>query len=163
MQGLIEEENVDSFNAPYYAPWSEELRMVVEKEGSFMVDHLEGFEIDWDGGCSGDNIHNSFERGQRVAKTVRAVVESMLESHFGNDLPMDDLFRRYGQLVGDYLSKNETKYVNLVVSLTRKDHLKVERTNKHYIGLGDHIFRASPMELFKIENLFAKMKKAYLK
>ena len=130
MQGLIDEEKVDSFNAPYYAPWCEELKMVVEKEGSFMVDRLEGFEIEWDSGCSGD-VNNSFERGQRVAKTIRAVVESMLQSHFGSHIPMDDLFGRYGRLVGDYLATTKTKYLNLVVSLVRKDLIKVEDTNKN--------------------------------
>lgn len=124
MQGLVEEEKVDTFNAPYYAPCTEELEAEIEKEGSFIVDRLEGFEIDWDAD-GGDVIHNStFEtqlRGQRVAKTIRAVVESMLEHHFGNDIPMDDLFRRYGQLVGDYLSKKETKYINFVISLIRRD------------------------------------------
>lgn len=115
-QGLVEEEKVDTFNAPYYAPCAKELEAEIEMEGSFMVDRLEAFEIDWDGDHGGRG-----DRGQRVAKTIRAVVESMLEFHFGNDIPMDELFRRYGQLVGDHLSKNGTKYVNFVVSITRRD------------------------------------------
>ncbi|KAF3446349.1 hypothetical protein FNV43_RR11528 [Rhamnella rubrinervis] len=123
-EGLVEEEKVDTFNAPYYAPCAEELKVEIEKEGSFIVDRLEAFEIDWDGD-GGDVIHNStFEtqfRGQRVAKTIRAVVESLLEYHFGNDIPMDDLFRRYAQLVGDYLSMKKTKYINFVISLVRRD------------------------------------------
>lgn len=120
MQGLIEEEKVDSFNAPYYAPCAEELKREIQNDGSFVLDHLEAFEIDWDG--DGGHVYDTFEtqcRGRRVAKTIRAVVESMLESHFGNDMNMDELFRRFEQMVGDYLSKNKTKYMNFVVSLTR--------------------------------------------
>ncbi|GAU15275.1 hypothetical protein TSUD_03420 [Trifolium subterraneum] len=57
--------------------------------------------------------------GERVAKTIRAVVESMLESHFGSHI-MDDLFQRYAKLVEDHLSKTRTKYINLVISLVKR-------------------------------------------
>ncbi|XP_058217224.1 probable jasmonic acid carboxyl methyltransferase 2 [Rhododendron vialii] len=56
--------------------------------------------------------------GQRVAKTVRAVVESMLECHFGREI-LDVLFRRYGEIMDDHLSRNRAMYVDLVVSLIR--------------------------------------------
>ncbi|KAJ0025788.1 hypothetical protein Pint_09002 [Pistacia integerrima] len=120
-EGLIEEEKVDSFNAPYYAPCPEELKLEVEKEGSFIIDRLEAFEIDWDGGVDEavNNTLGALSRGQRVAKTIRAVVESMVAHHFGNHI-LDELFRRYAQMVGDYLSKTQTKYINLVISIIRK-------------------------------------------
>ncbi|CAL5332233.1 hypothetical protein CsSME_00013645 [Camellia sinensis var. sinensis] len=129
-QGLVEEEKLDSFNAPYYAPCPEELKAVVQAEGSFIIDRLEAFEIDWDGGQVSSNSSSvaqdqktGFEpmlsSGQRVAKTIRAVVESMLASHFGRSI-MDELFRRYSEIVDDHLSRNRTKYIDLVVSFTRK-------------------------------------------
>lgn len=127
----MEEEKVDSFNAPYYAPCAEELKSVLQKDESFIMDRLEAFEIDWDGG--GDvvddqaNIVNGFDHdqmvaisGKRVAKTIRAVVESMIEAHFGIEI-MDDLFQRYTELVTNHLSKRRTKYINLVISLIRRD------------------------------------------
>lgn len=117
LQGVIEEEKVDSFNAPYYAPCPEEVKFGIYKEGSFILDGLEMFEIDWDGG---DHDYDStISSGERVAKTIRAVVESMIESHFGADV-MDDLFLRYGQLVGKHLARTRAKYINLVISLVRK-------------------------------------------
>lgn len=127
MQGLVQEEKIDSFNAPYYAPSAEEVRNVIEEEGSFIVNHLEAFEIGWDGGFTNDNafgkhdyeLEEELSRGQQVAKTIRAVVESMLESHFGREI-MDELFQRYGELVDDYFSKTRAKHINLVVSVTRK-------------------------------------------
>ncbi|XP_059637239.1 probable jasmonic acid carboxyl methyltransferase 2 [Cornus florida] len=115
-EGLVQEEKVDSFNAPYYTPSPEELKNEVEREGSFLIDRLESFEIDWDGGAQ--NQGTLVSSGQRVAKTVRAVVESMLECHFGRYI-MDDLFRRYSDIVDDHLSKNRTKYINLVVSMSK--------------------------------------------
>ncbi|XP_050228018.1 probable jasmonic acid carboxyl methyltransferase 2 [Mercurialis annua] len=124
-EGLIEEEKVDSFNAPYYAPCSEEIKMEVQEEGSFIIDRLEAFEIDWDGGSSPNDQMNvgfvAVSRGQRVAKTIRAVVESMLEAHFGSQI-MDELFKRYGDMVDNYLAKTTTKYINLVISMFRKDY-----------------------------------------
>ncbi|CAJ2675628.1 unnamed protein product [Trifolium pratense] len=48
--GIVKEEKVDSFNAPYYACCYGELKMVIEKEGSFMVNSHETYEIDWDEG-----------------------------------------------------------------------------------------------------------------
>ncbi|XWS24397.1 hypothetical protein CRYUN_Cryun28dG0098400 [Craigia yunnanensis] len=122
-EGRIEEEKVDSFNAPYYAPCAEEIKVEIQKEGSFIIDHLEAFEIDWDGGAVSD-IHTTQGKlliGQRVAKTIRAVVESMLESHFGiGPEVMDDLFTRFADIVGSHLSKTRTKYINLVMSLIKK-------------------------------------------
>lgn len=126
MQGVIEEERIDSFNAPYYAPSPEEVRRVIEDEGSFLVNHLEAFEVDWNEGSSTDHDSNDdgevlvekLSRGQQVAKTVRAVVEPMLVAHFGRQI-MDPLFPTYGQLVDDYFSKTVAKHFNLVISLTR--------------------------------------------
>ncbi|XP_009800984.1 putative jasmonic acid carboxyl methyltransferase 2 [Nicotiana tabacum] len=130
-KGLVEEEKVDSFNAPYYAPCPEEVTIAVEKEGSFVINRLEAFEVEWDASislnstlCDSDDKNGqlcmkSASSGQQVAKTIRAVVESMVGSHFGNEI-MDDLFKVYSDLVDDYIYKNRAVYINLVVSLTRK-------------------------------------------
>ncbi|KAH0660076.1 hypothetical protein KY290_029626 [Solanum tuberosum] len=122
MQGLVEEEKIDSFNAPYYAPCPEEVKIAVENEGSFMIDRIETFEIEWDARVSSNSSEDKIllSRGQQVAKTIRAVVESMVENHFGNEI-MDDLFSVYGDLVDDYIYKKKAVYVNLVVSLKRKE------------------------------------------
>lgn len=126
LEGLVQEEKVDAFNAPYYAPCPEEVKNEIEKEGSFIIDALETFEIDWDGGdiCNDKYTSNGTtlsSSGEKVAKTIRAVVESMLESQFkfGSDR-MDDFFQRYSDVVNDHLSKTRTKYVNLVLSIVKK-------------------------------------------
>ncbi|XVF63814.1 hypothetical protein PTKIN_Ptkin09bG0116700 [Pterospermum kingtungense] len=122
-EGLIEEEKVDSFNAPYYAPCVEEIKVEIQKEGSFIIDRLEAFEVDWDGGAVTDidTAQGKLLIGQGVAKTIRAVVESMLESHFGIEQNvMDELFIRFAEIVGNHLAKSRTKYINLVMSLIKK-------------------------------------------
>ncbi|KAE8057149.1 hypothetical protein FH972_013862 [Carpinus fangiana] len=125
-EGLIPEEKVDTFNAPYYAPCAEEVKLEIQKEGSFIMDRLEAFDIDWDGGVDACNSIETLSSGQRVAKTIRAVVESMLEPHFGREI-MDDLFRRYAKMVDNHLSKTRTKYMNLVVSFIRVDQIEGQR------------------------------------
>ncbi|XP_010533439.1 PREDICTED: jasmonate O-methyltransferase-like [Tarenaya hassleriana] len=123
-EGIIEEEKIDTFNAPYYAPCSGEVTVAIEAEGSFGVDRLETVEIDWEG-CLGEKSYDvkskseAISRGLRVANTIRAVVESMLESHFGENV-MDELFRRYGEIVGDYFYERRPRYGNIIVSLVRK-------------------------------------------
>ncbi|XP_021831515.1 jasmonate O-methyltransferase-like [Prunus avium] len=116
-EGLIEEEKVDAFNIPYYAPCAEELKLEVQKEGSFVMDRVEAFEMDRD--ASGGESDDMVASGQRVAKSIRVVAESMLESHFGKDI-MNHLFRKYAELLGDHLSKFRTKYTNLIISVIRK-------------------------------------------
>ncbi|KAK7376781.1 hypothetical protein VNO80_02197 [Phaseolus coccineus] len=122
-QGVLEEEKVDSFNAPYYAPCMEEVKREIEKEGSFMVEEQDAYEIEWDGGMELQSNSAkgtlSSSKGKRVSRTIRAVLESMLESHFGSHI-MDELFRRFEELVEDHLSNTNTKYINLVISLVKQ-------------------------------------------
>ncbi|KAI9113371.1 hypothetical protein K1719_015896 [Acacia pycnantha] len=115
-QGLIEEQKVDEFDVPYYAPFMGELKSAVAKEGSFVVEREEVLEIDWDGGDAA--VGAVVSRGERVARTVRAVVESMLESQFGSHV-MDKLFQVYTQLVDHHLSHTSAKYINLIVTLVK--------------------------------------------
>lgn len=123
-EGLVEEERVDSFNAPYYAPSPEEIMGEIEKEGSFVLDCLQSFEVDWDTRTADDMINEGesatkLTSGEQMAKTIRAVVESMLKSRFVEEI-MDDLFLRYGKILDDYLSTKRGNYINLVVSLIRR-------------------------------------------
>ncbi|KAL7155330.1 hypothetical protein ABFS83_03G068200 [Erythranthe nasuta] len=88
------------------APSPQEVRNVIMEEGYFSINHVEAFEVNWDEGSSAcsdsvcdkcDFEHEKLSRGQRVAITIRVVVESMIESHFGREI-LDELFRRYGEL-----------------------------------------------------------------
>ncbi|KAL4385123.1 hypothetical protein GQ457_15G029990 [Hibiscus cannabinus] len=98
---------VYSFNAPCYVTCAKEIKEGIEKEGTFIIDRLEAFEVDWHRGVVTD-IHTEQGNalfGEQVAKTVRAVAESMLESHFhiGQDR-MDILFAMFAENVSTYLS-----------------------------------------------------------
>ncbi|ESQ34837.1 hypothetical protein EUTSA_v10007856mg [Eutrema salsugineum] len=124
-EGIIEEENIDAFNAPYYAASSEELKMAVEKEGSFSIDRLEISPVDWEGGSISEESYDivrskpeALASGRRVAKTIRAVIEPMLEPTFGQHV-MDELFERYAKIVGEYVYVSSPRYAIVIVSLVK--------------------------------------------
>ncbi|KAK8545102.1 hypothetical protein V6N13_066410 [Hibiscus sabdariffa] len=121
-KGLVQESDVDSFNIPYYNPCREEVIEIIENEGSFNLDKIEIFEENWD---SEDNDYNPnfiFEKnksGQNVAKTIRAVSESILATQF-QEIIIDELFTRYAQHVGEHLSHEKTKAIIIVILMTMK-------------------------------------------
>ncbi|KAE8678793.1 hypothetical protein F3Y22_tig00111402pilonHSYRG00259 [Hibiscus syriacus] len=121
-KGLVQESNVDSFNVPYYNPCEQEMREIIEEEGSFNLDKIEVFEVNWDFEDNNGNKNYVFEKnksGQNVAKTVRAAYEYILASHFG-EIIIDELFTRYAQYVGEHLSEEKTKFITFVVLMTKK-------------------------------------------
>ncbi|XP_057499269.1 S-adenosyl-L-methionine:benzoic acid/salicylic acid carboxyl methyltransferase 3-like [Actinidia eriantha] len=119
-EGLIEEEMMDSFNIPQYTPSPTEVKREIEKEGSFTVDRLEVSSVEWS--ACGNNISpsNGFkDDGYNVAKCMRAVAEPLLASHFGEAI-IDEVFRRYKEIITDRMAKETTEFFNVTVSMIRK-------------------------------------------
>ncbi|CAF1983586.1 hypothetical protein YC2023_084107 [Brassica napus] len=124
-EGIIEEEKIDAFNAPYYAASSQELKMAIEKEGSFLIDRLQVSPVNWEGGSVTEENYDilrskpeALASGRRVAKTIRAVIEPMLEPTFGHNV-MDELFERYAKIVGEYSYVSSPRYAIVNVSLVK--------------------------------------------
>ena len=69
LQGVIDEEKLDMFNMPCYFPTVEEVKHLVEAEGSFTLSKLETFTVDW----SGDETQNLRDRVEFVVKSIRLV------------------------------------------------------------------------------------------
>ena len=129
---------MDHFNVPYYAPTSKEVKKVIEEEGSFCLQKLNVFEIVWDAGFGGKQVTNNikarcdidddnddddddkYKRGQYVSNYMRAVAEPILIKQFGGTV-MDDLFRRFTNKATESMEKDNWPFVNLVISLTRKN------------------------------------------
>ena len=111
---------MDSFNIPQYTPSPTEVKREVEKEGSFIVDRLEVSSVEWS--ACGNNISpsNGFkDDGYNVAKCMRAVAEPLLASHFGEAI-IDEVFRRYKEIITDRMAKEKTEFFNVTVSMIRK-------------------------------------------
>ncbi|XP_074567423.1 putative jasmonic acid carboxyl methyltransferase 2 [Curcuma longa] len=127
-ENLVAQERIDSFNAPFYAPSLEELEEEIEGEGSFCIRSSDHFRAGWDdddlyyatGGAAADGVISSARYAGRMARGVRAVAESMLRSHFGEGVSMDDLFCRYDGLLAQYYAANDAAVTNVVIALVKK-------------------------------------------
>lgn len=124
-EGLIEEEKLDSFNLPLFCPCREEVSSEVAREASFEIQRLD-ILIKPDSEEKVNAMRGSASAkeayGKKIAKEVRAVTESLLEYHFGEEI-IDLLFHRYGELFARRWSE-PMKYPengeDLVIVLERK-------------------------------------------
>lgn len=118
-KGLLHEEDINSLNLPFYTPCTDELKTIIEFESSFCLDKLETFEVKWDMRDEDEIIKSKDNSGKFIAKTTRAVMESLLASHFGNTF-MDKIFERFAKHVTEHLAREKSNYFNILISLRRK-------------------------------------------
>ena len=113
---------MDLFDLPVYGPTPEEVRQVVEEEGSFTLQTLRTFNMDWDANLHedvGDSIlDDSKMKGEFIAKYIRAVFEPLLSVEFGEDT-MEELFTRFAKRVAQLIELETLEYTNVVVSMTK--------------------------------------------
>ncbi|XP_020229915.1 salicylate carboxymethyltransferase isoform X1 [Cajanus cajan] len=130
LEGIIKEEQLDTFNIPQYTPSPSEVKLEVLKEGSFALSRLEVSEVNWNWNSIDDwnsTLDFEFDRsdeslgngGYNVAQCMRAVAEPMLISHFGEAI-IEEVFSRYQKILNDRISKEKTEFINVTVLLTRK-------------------------------------------
>ncbi|KAH1206419.1 Salicylate carboxymethyltransferase [Glycine max] len=122
LQGIIKEEQLDTFNIPQYTPSPSEVELEVLKEGSFASNRLEVSEVNWNAFDDWNTLEFESERsdtlsdgGYNVAQCMRAVAEPMLVSHFGEAI-IEEVFSRYQQILTDRMSKEQTKFINVTVA-----------------------------------------------
>ncbi|XP_048437064.1 3,7-dimethylxanthine N-methyltransferase 1-like [Pyrus x bretschneideri] len=120
LEGLIEDEKLDTFDLPYYAPTTKEVEDVIEAEGSLTLQSLEVLKNDWDSYIKrADGRLDRKARAAVLATDIRAVGEPILATQFG-EAAMDDLFRRFEEDVLDHMDRENCQYISLVISLTKK-------------------------------------------
>ncbi|CAI8609107.1 unnamed protein product [Vicia faba] len=125
-EGIIKEEKLDTFNIPEYTPSPSEVKLEVLKEGSFTFDQSEVSEVNWNAldewnafACESHSCESLNDGAYNVTQCMRAVSEPLLIDHFGESI-IEDLFKRYEEILIDRMSKEKTKFVNVTVLLTRK-------------------------------------------
>ena len=113
---------MDAFDLPIYAPGMKEVKTVILNEGSFELDQVHTFELNWDPYDDYNNnfVADYFRSGENTAKTIRAVLEPMLASHFGYAI-MDSLFSRYAMNVAQHLKEQKTKHVTFTIALKKRE------------------------------------------
>ncbi|KAK4738432.1 hypothetical protein R3W88_002129 [Solanum pinnatisectum] len=121
-EGLIEQAKLDSFNFPFYAPYKDEVEKIVQMEGSFDVDTIKFFQMDWDERDNDDDVcFDAYSRGKHIARSMRAVLEQMLVSHFElGDSIVDYLFERCVYHLACHLLVQKGNFFNTVISLRKK-------------------------------------------
>ncbi|KDP23998.1 hypothetical protein JCGZ_25386 [Jatropha curcas] len=115
-KGLIEEEKLDTYNTPYYEPYTEDIKAEIEKEGSFALDRLVTLILPWDG-CNGGIKCDRAKTAKNMGKAIRAVNESMIRNHFGANI-MDILFEKFTEIMAT--DAKEVEHVSVAVSIIRK-------------------------------------------
>ncbi|KAI8030465.1 Caffeine synthase 1 [Camellia lanceoleosa] len=77
-QGFIDEDKLDTFNVPYYTPSLEEMKDIVEREGSFTIDHIEEFELD----SPHMQEKDKWAGREKLAKAIRAFTEPIISNQY---------------------------------------------------------------------------------
>ncbi|KAJ3670846.1 hypothetical protein LUZ60_008272 [Juncus effusus] len=122
LEGLVEEEKLYSFNLPVYVPSMEEVETIVTEQGLFDTLQIKMFKSNWDpdDDSESDIVRDNIKSGANFALCLRAVLEPMISSHFGEFI-IEDLFSRFAINVANHLLKENTKLPILVLALKKKD------------------------------------------
>lgn len=109
---------MDNFNLPLYETSLEEVRDIIEHEGSFQIKHLETIELR---SIDAETMKMMKTSAFNIsfARRLRAVLENILASHFGDSI-MDDLFSRFARKALDNFGKIDRSKYSLVISLAKK-------------------------------------------
>ncbi|KAJ3696669.1 hypothetical protein LUZ61_000374 [Rhynchospora tenuis] len=120
-EGIVEEEKLDSFNLPFYAPSMEEAKEVINTQGLFDIIHMQMFESNWDPYDDSDDdfVIDNNQSGANFAMCIRSVLEPIIVSHFGESI-VDELFSRFAMNVAKHLLKEKTKLPVLTLCLKKK-------------------------------------------
>ncbi|KAJ3696664.1 hypothetical protein LUZ61_000369 [Rhynchospora tenuis] len=124
LEGLVEEEKLDSFNLPFYAPSMEEAKAVIKEQGLFNIINFHMFELNWDPNDDSDDdfVFDNIQSGANSALCIRSVLEPMIASHFGSTI-VDELFSRFAMNVAEHLIKEKTKFPIIVLCLKKKEQI----------------------------------------
>ncbi|VVA94450.1 unnamed protein product [Arabis nemorensis] len=116
-QGLISEEQVDTFNIPIYSASPEEVRILVETNGSFTVESMELMDP-----TAWLKREMTMEDVRQWMLCIEATMGSLFNNHFGEHL-LDDIFDRLTAKLVGLTEKIESSYrekVMLFFALKRK-------------------------------------------
>lgn len=113
-QGLIKEEKLDTFNFPYYGASKDEIQSIVQKEGSFEIEDVKEVAEH-----VAHEIEDNWERAVTIGKFLRSFSESLISSHFGEDV-LDSLYEKFTQLTSEHLADGEpAEHYNIIVLLKK--------------------------------------------
>jgi hypothetical protein len=116
----VEKERLEDFNLPFYGPSIAEVKEIVMESHMFKLDYIKLLELNWDpyDDTEDDVVPDSVRSGINVSKLVRALLEPLIASHFGEYI-LDLLFADYAYLVSKHLEQEKTKTAFIIMSLKK--------------------------------------------
>ncbi|RZC67128.1 hypothetical protein C5167_010815 [Papaver somniferum] len=117
-QGKVEAEKLESFHVPLYITSSSEEESIILREGSFIINRLETFEVTLDS-VGDDGKLDGRSNADVMVNSLRAISEPSLTSHFGEEI-IEELFCRLGVIFAAYLPHGKNKTLGIVISLVRQ-------------------------------------------
>ncbi|GAU44828.1 hypothetical protein TSUD_327100 [Trifolium subterraneum] len=131
-EGLVEEEKLDLFDFPAYYPTVEEVKQLIEEEGSFTLQTIKTFKMGWDANLEEDivdDVVDSKMRGEFIAKYIRAVYEPLFIAEFGENI-MDELFSRYAKMITELIEIETLEFINILTEIMDSFLLELLRKRK---------------------------------
>uniref|UniRef100_N1QQW9 Jasmonate O-methyltransferase n=1 Tax=Aegilops tauschii TaxID=37682 RepID=N1QQW9_AEGTA len=116
-EGVIDKEKLDSLYIPVHGPSDEELREIIQEEGSFSITEMRVHDP-----ISG--MDRALLTPNRMVNSLRAAFEPIIVQHFGSPAEIMDEFVRTGEKHLSLQRSSQVKHarsprVMLVVSLTK--------------------------------------------
>lgn len=118
-QGRVAKEKLDSFNIPVYCPSADELTQLVQQCELLDISDIQLFEMDE------NRMHDSEQAegttaahtaGQSMSATLRAATESLVASHFGEDI-LEEIFMVFARNFTSYIESEVEKSGITIITL----------------------------------------------
>jgi hypothetical protein len=118
-EGRVEKEKLDSFNIPIYCPSVDELKQLVWQNNLLDISDIQLLEMDGNPMDDLEPIEGTAATqatGQSMSATLRAAIESLIASHFGDSI-LDELFTVFARNFTSYIESEVEKSTITVITL----------------------------------------------
>ncbi|KAF2910357.1 hypothetical protein DAI22_11g094600 [Oryza sativa Japonica Group] len=118
-EGRVAKEKLDSFNIPVYCPSADELTQLVQQCELLDISDIQLFEMDE------NRMHDSEQAegttaahtaGQSMSATLRVATESLVASHFGEDI-LEEIFTVFARNFTSYIESEVEKSGITIITL----------------------------------------------
>uniref|UniRef100_A0A0E0F4F7 Uncharacterized protein n=1 Tax=Oryza meridionalis TaxID=40149 RepID=A0A0E0F4F7_9ORYZ len=129
-KGRVEKKKLDSFNVPMYLPSAEELKQLVQKSELLDITNIHLVSTSWNR-IEDDDSESTEEEvtapvvdgvtaaqaaSKSISMSLRAVLESLITSHFGETI-VNDLFEEFACNISSHIESEVEKKILTIISI----------------------------------------------